>query len=157
MVKPKATVSVTLPKNSTAATTPASFVTAILKNLSDEKLKDLQAAVEKQQPEIEQQIKKLAPLIKDIEHKAASLSDEINHNYIIPAAVQENDGAKQIVVREEQSGSKNAMVKVYTLSFTNGKWELHPEWKLAAKENAAADSLRNTDTSIPLNNLQTAY
>jgi hypothetical protein len=61
------------------------------------------------------------------------------------------------VVREELSGSKNAMVKVYTISFTNGKWVLRPEWKLAAKETTAADSLRNIDTSIPLHNLQTAY
>ena len=156
IINSKKTVTAVIPvQENTAQQASANFVTAILEKLTDEKLKDLQAAVEKQEPEINKQITTLAPLIKAVETKAAAIADEMNTNYVIPAATEENDATRQIVVREEQSGSKNAMVKVYTLSFSKGKWVLRPEWKLAAKE--SADSLRNIDTSIPLHNVQTAY
>lgn len=141
----------------TAVTYPAAAVSTVLQNLTDEKLRDIQAAVEKQAPEIEKHIKTLAPLLKDISTKAMAMADEINNNYIVPAAIEENDATRQIVVREEKSGSKNAQVKVYTLSFKNGQWVLRPEWKLAAKEISLADSLHNIDTSAPLPDSPTAY
>ena len=92
---------------------------------------------------------------RDIE---IALSDKINPNYISAVSSKENDETKQIVVREEQSGSKNALIKVYTLSYTNGKWIIHPEWKLAAKEIPVTDSLLNTnDTTVIHNNLPSAF
>ena len=113
--------------------------------------------MEKQQPEIEKQIKTLAPLLKEISTKATAMAAEINNNYVIPAALEETDASKQIVVREQQSGSKNALVKVYTVIFKNGQWVLRPEWKLAATETSVADSLRKIDTSALLPELPTAY
>ncbi len=133
------------------------LVNTVLENLTEEKLKAIGAAVEKQQPEIEKQIKTLAPLLKEISTKATAMAAEINNNYIVPAALEETDASKQIVVREEQSGSKNALVKVYTLIFKNGQWVLRPEWKLAAKENKDTGSLHNIDSSAPLAEPQIAY
>lgn len=131
------------------------FVNNIIESLTEEKLQAIQAEVEKQQPLIEKQLKKLEPLIKDFQNKAEALAQDIEENFATPAAVQENNATRQIVIREEQSGSKNAVVKVYTLSFVNGKWVLQPEWKLAAKEIPVRDSLNKIDTSLPEE--ETAY
>jgi hypothetical protein len=49
-----------------------------------------------------------------------------------PVTVKENDAARQIIIKEEGSGS--ASVKVYYLTFENGKWVLQPEWIFTAKE-----------------------
>ena len=131
-------------------TTPA-FVNNILENFTDEKLKSIQAIVEKQQPIIEKQIKKLEPLIKAIQKKAEAFAQDMDENFATPATIQENDATRQIVIREEQSGSKNAVVKVFTLSFVNGKWVLQPQWKLTAKEIMIKDSLNKMldTTSLP--------
>jgi beta-lactamase regulating signal transducer with metallopeptidase domain len=157
IIKPKMpdTAVIFSPVNENAAAD--NLVQTVLENLTEEKLKAIEAAVEKQQPEIEKQIKTLAPLINEISTNATAMSAEINNNYIVPAALEENDASKQIVVREQQSGSKNAMVKVYTISFKNGQWVLRPEWKLAAKEISIADSLHNIDSTSPLPESQTAY
>lgn len=133
------------------------LVKTVLENLTEEKLKAIEAAVEKHQPEIEKQIKTLAPLLKDISTNATAMAAEINNSYIIPAALEENDASKQIVVREQLSGSKNEMVKVYTVTFKNGQWVLRPEWKLAAKEISITDSLHNIDSTSPLPESQIAY
>jgi hypothetical protein len=53
-------------------------------------------------------------------------------NYALPVAIKENDASRQIIIKEEGSGS--ASVKVYYLSFENGKWILQPEWVITAKE-----------------------
>ncbi len=50
----------------------------------------------------------------------------------LPITTQQNDAARQIIIKEEGSGS--ASVKVYYLSFENGKWILQPEWVITAKE-----------------------
>ncbi len=125
------------------------FVNNILESLTDEKLKNIEAAIQKQQPLIEKQIKKLEPLIKAIQKKAKAFAQDMDENFATPATIKENDATRQIVIREEQSGSKNAVVKVYTLSFVNGKWVLQPEWKLTAKEIIIKDSLNKMlDTSL---------
>ncbi len=151
---PVAAVTVSLANDNIATD---KLVSTIIENLTEEKLKAIEAAVEKQQPEIEKHIKTMAPLIKEISTKAMAMAAEINNNYIVPAALEENDASKQIVVREQESGSKNALVKVYTVTFKNGQWVLRPEWKLAAKETGAADSQHSIDTSAPLPESQTAY
>jgi len=129
------------------------FVNNIINSLTDENLKKMSAAVEKQKPLIEKKLKEMEPALKAFSTKAEALAKEFDGNFVTPVAIQENDATRQIVIKEEQSGSKNATVKVYTLMFTDGKWILQPQWKLAAKE--VADTLnRLTDTSFPQNNSQ---
>jgi beta-lactamase regulating signal transducer with metallopeptidase domain len=124
------------------------FVNNIIENLSDENLKKIQASVEKQQPIIEKHLKQLEPLLKSIQEKAAILAEQMDENFVTPVALKENDATRQIIIKEEQSGSKNATVKVYTVSFINGEWVLIPEWMLAAKE-VNSDTLDNKiDTSL---------
>ena len=53
-------------------------------------------------------------------------------NFALPITTQQNDAARQIIVKEEGPGS--ASVKVYYLTFENGKWILQPEWIFTAKE-----------------------
>lgn len=135
------------------------FVNNVVESLTDEKLKEIVAAVEKQRPAIEKQVEKLQPLIKQIESQAATFAENMSDDIatqVIPVAIKENDATRQIVVKEEQSGSKNASLKVYTLKFADGKWVIQPEWKLVAKEITLADTLRNLiDTSQPYK--ETAY
>jgi beta-lactamase regulating signal transducer with metallopeptidase domain len=127
------------------------FVTTILDNLTDDNLEKIETAVEKQKPLIEKQLKNLKPLIKSVQEKAEAFAQEFdNNNIITPVAFKENNPAntKQVIVKEEQSGSKNAVVKVYTLKLVNGEWVVQPQWMLAAKE-IPADSMQILiDTSI---------
>ncbi len=124
------------------------FVNNIIETLTDENLKKIQASVEKQQPIIEKQLKQLEPLLKSIQEKAVILAVQMDENFATPAALKENDATKQIIIKEEQSGSKNATLKVYTVSFINGEWVLMPEWMLAAKE-INTDTLQNKiDTTL---------
>ncbi len=126
------------------------IVNNVLQQFTEENLSKISAAVEKQQPLIEKKLEQLQPLIKEIETRANKLAEDMDPNFITPVAMQENDAAKQIVVREEQSGSKNAVLKVYNVIFKDGKWILQPQWRLAAKEMTAADSLRLIDTTNPV-------
>jgi cysteinyl-tRNA synthetase len=126
------------------------FVNTILENLTDENLKKIETAVEKQKPLIEKQLKNLEPFIKSVQEKAEEFAQQFDNNIVTPVAFKEINGTntKQVIVKEEQSGSKNATVKVYTLSLVNGEWIVLPEWMLAAKE-MPADSLHILiDTSI---------
>ena len=124
------------------------FVNTIIENLTEEKLKEIQATVEKHQPVIEEQIKKLQPLIKYIEGKAADFEEQAVEHLASPVGLKENNLTKQVIVKEEQSGTKNATLKVYTITFIDGEWILIPEWMLTAKE-VAPDSLKNAvDTTL---------
>jgi beta-lactamase regulating signal transducer with metallopeptidase domain len=62
----------------------------------------------------------------------AETPESIDLNFAKLATTTENDAARRIIVKEEGSGS--ASVKVYYLSFVDGKWVLQPEWVLTAKE-----------------------
>jgi beta-lactamase regulating signal transducer with metallopeptidase domain len=135
------------------------IVNNILENFTEENLKDLVKVVEQQQPLIKKQLKKIAPVIKAIQDKvqAMQVKNEVevlqaeemdDENIITPITVKENDFIRQIVIKEEQSGSKNATVKVYTLTFINNEWVLIPECILAAKE-VINDSLhKKKDSSL---------
>jgi len=129
------------------------FVTTILDNLTDENLKKIETAVEKQKPLIEKQLKALEPVIKSVQEKAEKFAQQFDDNTVItPVAFKENNPAntKQVIVKEEQSGSKNAVVKVYTLKLVNGEWVVMPQWMLAAKEipfDSSADTLHIADDS----------
>lgn len=99
----------------------------------------LAATIEKQKPSIEKQLKKMEPLLKSIEEEAIKLSEKIQENFVTPVAFTESENSRQIIVREEQSGSKTTSIKVYRVILENGQWIVKPEWMMAAKE-VAADS-----------------
>jgi beta-lactamase regulating signal transducer with metallopeptidase domain len=133
------------------------IVNNILENFTEENLQGLVEGVEKQRPIIEKQLKKIAPAIKAIQDKVQAMQTkneaevqqaiEIDdENIITPISIKENDATRQIVIKEEQSGSKNASVKVYTLAFINDEWVLIPEWMLSAKE-VSSDSLQTKKDS----------
>lgn len=108
------------------------------------------AAAMKHQPEIDNHLLELAPLIKSIEDNAAAVAENAQQYIVTPVALTENDATRQIIVKEEQSGSKNASVKVYEMRFENGQWIIQPEW-MASMKGKIADSLRRMiDTSIKL-------
>ncbi|MGG9963785.1 M56 family metallopeptidase [Ferruginibacter sp. SUN106] len=111
-----------------------SFVSNIIENLNDENLQKIEAAVEKQKPMIEKQLKKLQPLIKSVQEKAEVFAQQFDNMNVTPVAFRDSVPTRQIIVKEEQSGSKNAVVKVYTVSFINGQWVIVPDWILSAKE-----------------------
>jgi len=119
----------------------ASFINTMIENLTDENLKKIETAVEKQRPVIEKQVEKFAPLIKSVQDKAEEFAQQFDNTLVIPAALKENTPTRQVVVKEEQSGSKNATVKVYTLAYIDNQWVIIPEWMLAAKE-VPVDSLQ---------------
>ena len=104
-------------------------------------LKKIETAVEKQKPLIEKQIKNLEPFIKSVQQKAEAFAEQFDeHMKVLPVALKDIP-TKQVVVKEEQSGSKNATVKVYTLAYIDNQWVIIPEWMLAAKE-VPVDSLQ---------------
>ena len=65
-------------------------------------------------------------------------------NYARPATANENDAARQIIIKEEGSGTST--IKVYYLTFENGKWVLQPEWALTAKEMMIDSLSRKVDS-----------
>jgi beta-lactamase regulating signal transducer with metallopeptidase domain len=135
------------------------IVNNILENFTEENLKSLVKAVEQHQPIIKKQLKKLAPAIKTIQDKVKAmqakneagvqqLQEMIDENIITPISIKENDATRQIVIKEEQSGSKNATVRVYTLAFINDEWVMIPEWMIASNEILLSDSVHiKTDSS----------
>lgn len=92
----------------------------------------------KNQPEKNNAEKKLSSLQKSDSKSSTSISpinNFIEEPYkITPVSLLKNDAARQIIIKEESSGSSNASIKVYYLSFENGEWVLVPEWALTANE-----------------------
>lgn len=148
-VQPNATVAAPAYKTAVSEIQMPVFVTNLVESMTDENLKKIEAAVKKQQPVIEKQLKELEPLLQSVQEKAEEFADKIDDNFITPVALKENITTRQIVVKEEQSGSKNATLKVYTVSFINGEWVIIPEWMLAAKEvNADSINKKLIDSSL---------
>lgn len=123
---------------------------AIESVLDEKKLATLSRTVAEQQPAIEEKLKAMEPFIKSIQKKAEELSDRINTTFIQPVAYQEADNSRQIVVREEQSGTKAASIKVYRVSFQNGEWKVVPEWMVSAKERIFDSSAMPDSLSAPV-------
>lgn len=67
--------------------------------------------------------------------------------YAQSIAIKENDAGRQIIIKEESSGSKTSTVKVYRLTFANGLWQMIPEWMATAKEIATDSTGKRTDSS----------
>jgi beta-lactamase regulating signal transducer with metallopeptidase domain len=70
--------------------------------------------------------------------------------FAMPATTQQNEAGRQIIIKEESSGSKTSSVRVYNLRFENGQWILQPEWILTAKE-VLLDSLSKKIDSLNTN------
>ena len=108
------------------------IVNSILKYVKPSLTETIATDVEKQASQIEKLNSKLQPLASIVEQKAGEMKEWINRNLIKPVSVYENDASRDIIINEESSGT--ATVKVFHLSFKNGKWILKPKWKLTAKE-----------------------
>lgn len=79
--------------------------------------------------------KVMNPLVAPVcepEPQTEEIAAPIELNFAKPVTTQENDAARQIIIKEEGSGT--ASVKIYYLSFEDGKWILQPEWVMTAKE-----------------------
>lgn len=137
---------IVLPQNSVES--GAEFVNNILPVINTNELNNFVAKVEEQQPRIEQQLKKLRPYIRSVQHEAQQIADEALRNFAMPAGITENDATREIIINEETSGSRLSSVKVYRLSYENGQWILKPEWMVVAKENR--DSLSRNRDSLQL-------
>jgi hypothetical protein len=94
--------------------------------------KTLAERTELQKQATEDQKNKQAPPAKPEVEIIEDIAKPVDLNYVLPVTTKENDAARQIIIKEEGSGSSS--VKVYYLSFENGKWILQPEWVLTAKE-----------------------
>ncbi len=57
---------------------------------------------------------------------------ELEMNYALPVSISENDADREIIIKEEGSGSSS--VTTYHLSYINGKWVLQPGWVITAQE-----------------------
>ena len=108
------------------------IVYSILKDVKPPLTETIATDVEKQASRIEKLNSKLQTLTSIAELKAGEMDEWMNRNLIKPVSVNENDASRDIIVNEESSGT--ATVKVFHLSFENGKWILKPKWKLTAKE-----------------------
>jgi len=102
-----------------------------------------------QLPVIEKKLRELQPLVNDMEKETEALvaKQQAEKYYALQATVMENDAAKQIIIQEENSGSKSASVKTYSLRFENGQWILEPVWSISAKEIPEDSILKKMDSS----------
>ena len=89
-------------------------------------------SVEKQRPAIEKQIKKMQPFIRSIQAKAEKMAENFTEDFAMPVTIQENDATREIIIREESSGSTSASVKVYQLRYQDGQWLLQPQMMVTA-------------------------
>ncbi len=125
--------------------------------ITDENLEAISKEVARQQPVIEARLKEMEPFLKSVQEKAEEISKNvirqvgITSSYIQPVAFQETDNnSRQIIIREEQSGTKAASVKVYRATFQNGEWKIVPEWMVSAKERATDTSLQPDSVNVPV-------
>lgn len=108
------------------------------------------------QPVIENQIKpsesltETIQLADEINKQANEIARQTEESFAMPVTINENDASRQIIIKEESSGSKSSSVKVYYLSFENGQWILQPEWIVTAKE-IVLDSLSRKIDSLQHN------
>jgi len=123
------------------------FATQIVNNLDDKKLQSIVAEAEKMQPAIEKHLESIEPLVKSIQANAQAISDKALASLDIhPVSFQETDNSRQVIVREEQSGSKAAVIKVYRMVNVNGEWVMQPEWMLSAREKVLDSTAKLIDT-----------
>jgi len=109
----------------------------------------VQNEAKNQPPAIGKKVKELQPLINNIEKETEAIvaKQQAEKYYAFPVTVTENDAARQIIIQEENSGSKSASVKTYSLRFENGQWILEPVWSISAKEIPEDSILKKMDSS----------
>ncbi|HMX80268.1 MAG TPA: hypothetical protein PLG91_08150, partial [Ferruginibacter sp.] len=79
---------------------------------------------------------------------AVAENNPAEETYLMPVAITENDGSKQIIIQEESSGSaKTSTLKTYALRFVNGQWILEPVWTISAKQVPEDSILKKMDSS----------
>lgn len=82
------------------------------------------------------------------ETMAVAENNPVEETYMMPVAITENDGSKQIIIQEESSGSaKTSTLKTYALRFVNGQWILEPVWTISAKQVPEDSILKKMDSS----------
>ena len=116
-------------------------------NRPAEKIENKQYTVSRE-PVIVSQIKKKETESKALQQITEEITKQVEQNFAIPVSIKETDDARQIIIKEESSGSTS--VKVYYLSFENGQWILQPEWIVTAKE-IMLDSLSGKIDSLSKN------
>jgi beta-lactamase regulating signal transducer with metallopeptidase domain len=121
------------------------IVNTVLEHVDKKAIEKIVKTVQQQQPLIEKELKKLAPVIKNIEAEAAAIAEQMkNINLTEPTvdeealiseiSLEEKPVTKQIIVQEEQSGTTKTTFKVYTLTYVKGRWILQPQWKATKAE-----------------------
>lgn len=123
------------------------FSNNILKGINTLVAEKLTAKIETQIPYIEKQFKKIRPYIKSLERKAEQIANETEREFAIPVTIRENNAERQIIIKEESSGSLGSSVKVYRLVFDNGQWRIIPVWMATAKEMANDSIGKKTDST----------
>lgn len=88
----------------------------------------------------------------DVETEAIAMSEL---NFAKPMATTDNDATRQIIVTEEGSGGA-VTVKIYQLSFEDGKWILQPELVLSKKE-MLPDSAKTNKPDTSQRKLKRSY
>ena len=113
-------------------------------------LEKLEISIKKQKPAIELQLKKMKPLLQSLEQKVEAVVEKATLEFIVPVALKEADNEKEVMIKEEVSGSNATAVKVYKLKFQNGQWVLVPEWMATAKEvlTETVPSAKKKDSSV---------
>jgi beta-lactamase regulating signal transducer with metallopeptidase domain len=105
------------------------------------------AFAETKAPDIEKHIIKMQPLIQNLKKKSAEIVNQAILDFAIPVVEKENDADRQIIIKEESSGTKTSSVKAYRISFENGQWVLTPEWIATARENLMDSMSRKADST----------
>ena len=112
----------------------AEIVNKVLPFIKTMEINNLVNKAEELKPRIENQFRKLQPLIRSVQNKAEEIAEAADQDFSMPVTFNENDASREIIINEESSGSRSSSVKVYRLSFEKGKWVLKPRWMAIAKE-----------------------
>jgi beta-lactamase regulating signal transducer with metallopeptidase domain len=131
---------------------PAVIKTASLQEEISKNAEKIADVVIKSQPMVEKKLKALQPLLESIQQNAATIAENAQQDFAMPVVQTENDvPVQQMVVKEEQSGSKSSSVKVYQLRVVNGQWVVQPEWMASARDKFADSVRKALDTGAGAN------
>ena len=100
--------------------------------ISPAEIGSISAEINKPAPFIEKKLKKMEPMLSSREKKAHEIDLLSNSNFPLLVNLNENNAGRQIIINEESSSGIKS-VKVFNMSFVNGKWVIKPEWMALAK------------------------
>lgn len=124
------------------------YANSIFPGINSSDIEKIVANVEQEKPLIEKHLKEIQPLTWSIQNKAEQIAKEAEMDLAIPVTIKENDGERQIIIKEESSGSKKSSVKVYRLIFENNHWIIVPEWMATANEIITDSSAMKKDSTM---------